>query len=80
MKKLLNGSPVDMTAAEIADFNARQAAFEVEKVALEKMQKRQKALSAKWPDPFALLDDILKRGIASVKAEREAIKSANPKV
>lgn len=28
MKKLLNGSPVDMTPQEVADFNARQAAFD----------------------------------------------------
>jgi len=41
--------------------------------------KRQEALAAKWPDPFALLDDILERGIATVKTERDAIKAANPK-
>ena len=42
-------------------------------------QKRQEALAAKWPDPFALLDDILEKGAATVKAERDAIKAANPK-
>lgn len=41
--------------------------------------KRQEALAAKWPDAFALLDDILEKGIAPVKAERDAIKAANPK-
>lgn len=41
--------------------------------------KRQEALSAKWLDPFALLDDILERGIPAVKTERDAIKGANPK-
>jgi len=41
--------------------------------------KRRDALAAKWEDPFALLDDVLARGIAPVKAERDAIKAANPK-
>lgn len=41
--------------------------------------KRRLALSQKWPDPFDLLDDILSRGVEPVKAERDAIKAANPK-
>jgi hypothetical protein len=40
---------------------------------------RRDALAAKWPDAFALLDDILVRGIDTVKAERNQIKQANPK-
>lgn len=42
-------------------------------------KKRSDALAAKWPDAFALLDDILAKGIASVKTERDAIKASNPK-
>lgn len=51
-----------------------------EKIQSDKLSKdRKEALSQKWPDPFDLLDDILSRGIPTVKAERDAIKSANPK-
>lgn len=42
-------------------------------------KKRLAALTEKWPDPFALLDDILNKGIATVKTERDTIKAANPK-
>lgn len=45
----------------------------------EKNGIRKDALSAKWPDPFALLDDILERGIDPVKQERNSIKLAHPK-
>lgn len=41
--------------------------------------KRLEALSDKWPDAFALIDDILERGIEAVKTDRAAIKLANPK-
>lgn len=45
----------------------------------EAKQKRRVALAERWPDPFALLDDILNSGVApSVKAERDKIKAANP--
>jgi hypothetical protein len=42
-------------------------------------KRRLDALAAKWPDPFALLDDILAKGIVTVKNERDAIKAAHPK-
>lgn len=45
----------------------------------EILQKRKAALAAKWPDAFDLLDDILARGLAAVKSDRDAIKTANPK-
>jgi len=48
-------------------------------VVLRKEQIRQEALAEKWPDPFSIIDDILVRGIDVVKAERIAIKEANPK-
>lgn len=51
----------------------------VEKAKRDKREKRQAALAAKWPDAFDLLDDILERGIAPVKADRNSIKQANPK-
>lgn len=41
--------------------------------------KRLESLAEKWADPFALLDDILERGTAAVKADRDAIKAAHPK-
>ena len=49
---------------------------------LTKLQIRQAALSAKWPDAFAMLDDMLKENPAAfpkTRADRDAIKAANPK-
>lgn len=40
---------------------------------------RLSALADKWPDVFALIDDILDRGPEAVKEERDAIKADNPK-
>lgn len=46
---------------------------------LQKLEDRKDALAEVWPDPFSLIDDILKRGPEAVAEERTAIKSANPK-
>lgn len=77
--KLVNGEIVPMSPQEIAERQAEEAAFELAKSARDKLEKRNKALAAKWPDPFDLLDDILERGINAVKTERNEIKLANPK-
>jgi len=68
--------PLAQLPAILAEYQAAQTKA-AQDMAAEK--KRQEALAAKWPDPFALLDDILDKGIAPVKAERDAIKEANPK-
>jgi hypothetical protein len=77
--KLVNGEIIPMTAQEIADRQAEEGAFVIAKSTRDKIEKRQNALAEKWPDAFALLDDILERGIDEVKTERAAIKAANPK-
>jgi hypothetical protein len=46
---------------------------------VKKDAARLSALSAKWKEPFDLLDDILLRGIDVVKAERDVIKKSKPK-
>lgn len=77
--KLVNGEVIAMTEAEIAERQAEEAAWVIKKAKDDKLAKRQAALATKWPDPFALLDDILERGIDTVKTERNALKQANPK-
>lgn len=77
--KLVNGEPEQMTPQEIAERQAEEAAWLIEKAAKDKLTKRQKALEEKWLDPFTLLDDILERGIDAVKTERNQIKQRNPK-
>lgn len=76
--KLVNGEVIAMTEAEIAERQAEEAAWVIKKAKDDKLAKRQAALATKWPDPFALLDDILERGIDTVKTERNALKQANP--
>lgn len=68
-----------MTPEEIAERLAEEQAYAEQLVIENKNKARLEALSAKWADPFALLDDVLERGITVVKAEREIIKMANPK-
>ena len=51
---------------------------------VNKLAARQAALAAKWPDAFAMLDDVLidlkQAGvILPVMKQRDAIKLANPK-
>lgn len=75
----IDGVNVQFTPEEEAARDAEEAAFEVAKSARVKLEKRQQALAEKWPDAFALLDDILERGIDSVRTERSQIKAANPK-
>lgn len=70
---------VPMTPEEIAERQAEEAAYAEQLVIETKNKARLEALSAKWADPFALLDDVLERGVATVKAERDIIKMANPK-
>jgi hypothetical protein len=77
--KLVNGEPVPMTPQEIADRQAEEGAFALAKIVRDRLEKRQQALAAKWPDAFALIDDIFERGLDAVKAERNQIKLANPK-
>lgn len=77
--KLVNGVEIQMTEPEISQRKAEEAAWEAGREQKEKTKKRKDALAAEWPDAFALLDDILERGIPAVKTDREAIKSANPK-
>jgi len=75
----INGVNVPFTIEEEAARDAEEDAFELAKTARDKLEKRSKALAAKWADAFDLLDDILERGIDAVKTERNQIKLANPK-
>lgn len=75
----INGVNIPFTIEEEAARDSEEAAFELAKVTRDKLEKRQQALAAKWPDAFDLLDDILERGIETVKTERNQIKLANPK-
>ena len=77
--KNISGLRYLLSMDDIVEQNQREAAWIVEKAKRDKLEKRQKALAAKWPDPFDLLDDILERGLDTVKAERNAIKTENPK-
>ena len=77
--KLVNGEVVPMTAEEITQRQSEEAAWVIKKAKDDKLAKRQAALATKWPDAFSLLDDILERGIDTVKTERNALKQANPK-
>ncbi len=54
--------------------------YVADKVAAHEADKKRKvALANKWPDAFALLDDVLQRGAEAVKLERDEIKADNPK-
>jgi len=75
----INGEEVQFTETEELARDAEEAAWVIKKAKDDKLAKRQAALATKWPDPFALLDDILERGIDTVKTERNALKQANPK-
>ena len=75
----INGETVPFTLDEEAARDAEEAAWVIKKAKDDKLAKRQAALATKWPDPFALLDDILERGIDTVRTERNALKQANPK-
>jgi len=81
--KLVNGQTVQLSASEQAERKTASDLFASEPEAEKRrnavqLAKRQEALAAKWKDPFALIDDVLARGIATVKTERDAIKEANP--
>lgn len=75
----VNGLRYLLTPEEIVERN-QQGAAEIERRNRKaKADRRLAALAGRWADPFALLDDILERGVEAVKAERDAIKAANPK-
>lgn len=49
-------------------------------VEVDPVEARRAEYKAKgWEEPFDLIDDILERGIDTVKAERSAIKARHPK-
>lgn len=77
--KNISGLRYLLSMDDIVEQNKRDASWITEKAKRDKLEKRQKALEQKWPDPFALIDDILARGIDAVKAERDQIKTENPK-
>jgi len=77
--KLVNGETVPMSAEEIAARQSEETSWATERAADIASRARKAALYSKWPDPFALLDDILERGIDAVKQERNTIKLAHPK-
>jgi hypothetical protein len=68
-----------MSQSQIAEREAECVIADAKAKRQAKHHKRQQALADRWKDPFDLLDDILERGIAPVKADRDAIKQANPK-
>lgn len=70
---------VPMTPEEVAEHLAQQEILSSREVEQEKDEARRQALAEKWPDAFAIVDDILNRGAEVVKAERDAIKLENPK-
>ncbi len=77
--KNISGQRYLLSNDDIIARQEEEAAEAAKRLAKDKLAKRQAALAAKWPDPFALLDDILERGIDPVKTERNQIKIANPK-
>ena len=78
--KLVNGVRVDLNDAEIAQREVDRLAHEAKQKANEWLEKRLEAYKEKgWKDPFDVLDDMSKRGVDVVLAERKAIKDANPK-
>lgn len=82
MHKLVNGEKIPLTLEEITSRQAEEVKYLAEQPRLEKLAKRQAALTAKWPDAFAMLDDMLKENPAAfpkTRADRDAIKAANPK-
>lgn len=80
MKKYVNGKLVDLTEQEISDLQAYQTTVDAEIAAEQWKINRMNAYKALgWNDEFDLMDDILKRGIDAVKADRDAIKTQYPK-
>lgn len=79
---LVDGSGVEEIEVDVPEISPERLA-EIEAEAVDR--KRQAALKAEWPEPFALLDDL----IADLKGAgfdnlptillRDAIKAANPK-
>lgn len=61
---------------------ARTAAEKTARADMDDQQQRndrKAALEEKWPDAFALMDDILTRGAEAVAADRASIKKQFPK-
>lgn len=82
--KLVNGQMVQLTASEQAERKTASDLFASEPEAKKRRDAalsttREAALAAKWKDTAALVEDILDRGVDTVKRERDAIKAANPK-
>lgn len=78
VQELNNYGDKPMEKDEIAARRAEEAKSLAEMEVRKLIEARRKALAEKWPDAFAMLDDILLRGIDAVKADRDAIKEANP--
>jgi hypothetical protein len=77
--KNVGGVEINMTAQEITERQDEEAVWAIKQVEINKDATRVKKLGNVWPDAFALLDDVLARGIEAVKADRDAIKALNPK-
>lgn len=68
-----------MTAQEIVERQAEETVAADEDSRRAAFEARRAALAERWPDAFALFDDIAARGMEAVMEERAAIKAANPK-
>lgn len=55
------------------------AILEEEALTRYRYNRRQEYLDKGWLDAFDLVDDVLERGIAAVKADRDDIRSRHPK-
>ena len=80
MKKIVDGIEVALTAIEIQEMEDRSLAHEAKIASGAWKGARMEAyLDKGWGTALDLLDDVLNRGLASVKSERAAIKAAHPK-
>jgi hypothetical protein len=61
------------------EFEALEAERAHADAVAECLENRRKAYTEKWPDPFDVFDDMTKRGVDTVLAERQAIKELYPK-